>query len=368
MCKKDTLIVLVICTVVMIIFAITIQIVGSYALFKTENRYPLPRELQTEDSASAAEKARKLWELHQSSINQFKGNWRMGISTIVALFAQDVKATVEHDRDYMPEDRVRSLSPVGVMTKVRINWDGQDYGYTGMFNKSHGSLDHNFIRLSSVGRPGLKGLAPSVAIKMFRDDKPSANLLLMYAMEGQNTSSNFFENPVSNHVPFFPAPHWGPRMVRWRFQAVTAFPTMLGLSDLALTDQYGNEVPRAEAKFPFALILQPSPKLTRRFSYEYNPLFENVFPKAFKGGEVLYKIYAVAEPNSAELQYLGHIKMESYFAQSMVTDHIIFFKHQLMEDDLELKPHWKQILADSPERLRTEGVPHYKHMLPEWDI
>ena len=86
-----------------------------------------------------------------------------------------------------------------------------NHPYTGIFKGSK----HAILRLSDAhlwldGRDLGDGeefeqgdMAPSVAIKFLRDEKPSANYLGMVGFENQGQGTNFFALDFSNHLPEF---------------------------------------------------------------------------------------------------------------------------------------------------------------------
>lgn len=84
----------------------------------------------------------------------------------------------------------------------------------------------------------------------------SGNTFAMYSLFGQ-TSYNLFEHDLTNHVPQFnvnTAP-LSARLLLDRFRTASAWPTMMGLSDMATYDQFGNK--ESIVNFPFRLVFHP---------------------------------------------------------------------------------------------------------------
>lgn len=74
--------------------------------------------------------------------------------------------------------------------------------YTGIWAEG---ANNAIIRLTTLGEPPKNPkkdevvIAPGGTMKIWRDGMPSTNFFFIYSLEGQ-TSWNYFENPLSNHL------------------------------------------------------------------------------------------------------------------------------------------------------------------------
>ena len=108
-------------------------------------------------------------------------------------------------------------------------------GFTGLFN----GADHGVIRLSAAKQPdyskktaagALDNFTPGFGLKFLRDNRPSANLVAMFGVDGQD-SWNFFKEDFSNHID-------GPtaiatKLLAKKFATGTPLIQYVGLSDFA---------------------------------------------------------------------------------------------------------------------------------------
>jgi hypothetical protein len=81
-------------------------------------------------------------------------------------------------------------------------------------------------------------------------------------------------------------------------------------------------------------------------------------------GSILYKIYAVPDPNTPSvLEYLGYIQTTSPFHASAFGDLTLFFKHTFIEEDFKYHPEWQDFLSVTA-HLQSEGRAVYEPYLP----
>ncbi len=107
-----------------------------------------------------------------------------------SLFNQDMNLTYDAVTDNMPKNRLKKTHPVGLTSK--IEWiPHPDQPYTGIFR----GAEHGIMRISDTTKtvPHKSKTAPGFGIKFPRDGMYSANILAMFAFDGQN-SFNFFKN------------------------------------------------------------------------------------------------------------------------------------------------------------------------------
>ena len=92
--------------------------------------------------------------------------------------------------DTMPIGRLKKTHPVGVVSKIEFV-PHPDTPYTGMFRGS----EYGIMRISetTATTPEVTKTAPGFGVKLLRDGMYSANLITMFAFDGQK-SFNFFKN------------------------------------------------------------------------------------------------------------------------------------------------------------------------------
>ena len=255
----------------------------------------------------------------------------------------------------------------GFIGSVRVEWTSKS-NYSGLFTGE--SVDHGIIRLSSalyVDRAQLPWysraltsaeLFPCVAMKFFRNNSHSGNLLFGGKKTGQD-HSYFFNNGVCTHltekVPIFLS--W----VQSLFSRYSSYPVQLGVSDFAAIDQDGVCVSPEEVNFPWCVALIPhcSSSVSEDCAHADDPHPINLQEISFNQlsdipvGTTLYDIYAFESPHAAmdaynsgsnTLQYLGKVVTTSALLPSDAnTD--IFVKHQRKEEDYALKPEWEELAS-----------------------
>lgn len=75
----------------------------------------------------------------------------------------------------------------------------------------------------------------------------------------------------------------------------------------------------------------------------YQVYFETL-PPCIPVGWKLFDVFALDEPEElggTEIQ-IGHIETTSKVVQSMYGDTRLFFRHQRFEEDLAVRPHWRE--------------------------
>eukprot|EP00164_Ancoracysta_twista_P001711 GFYU01002243.1.p1 GENE.GFYU01002243.1~~GFYU01002243.1.p1 ORF type:complete len:345 (+),score=128.66 GFYU01002243.1:35-1036(+) len=306
------------------------------------------------ESLSAVEKLRMNWD--RVIQDTTPSGWYGTLDTL-SLFTEDIWLTGERISDEFPEGRKKLIHTVGTIAQIKL--DLVDNKYTGLFN----GADHGFVRASCANAPSEAGwfsdktMVPGVSLKFFRDGVPSANMFLMYALQGQN-DFNFFANPFASSVS-------GKNLdlklkaVKAKFECASAYAGQISWSEWAEYDQSGKE--ETSPAFPFAVVLQPNPELSRHFDSTQDYKIEDSFARYFQGDETLYKMYALDSPTSQKLELLGEIKLTSKFTSSQYADKGMFFKHTWFEEALKLRPDWE----DTFDR-EDLGIPKWRRMIPQW--
>eukprot|EP01126_Amoeba_proteus_P063681 TRINITY_DN87_c0_g1_i3.p1 TRINITY_DN87_c0_g1~~TRINITY_DN87_c0_g1_i3.p1 ORF type:complete len:332 (+),score=49.98 TRINITY_DN87_c0_g1_i3:150-998(+) len=238
------------------------------------------------------------------------------------------------------EQRKKLIHTVGVIGNGRFVMENNPFNYTGIFVTG---AENVLIRLSTAKEPAThleEGcLTPAVALKFLRAYTPSANVFVMYSLMGQD-SFNFFKHDLSNHPPdlgsgvslFF-------KLLRKTFAKASNFPTMLGLSDIALADENGQEA--TTVKFPFRLVFHPTTQLHNAFPDDYPGIpFTQQLMKHVQPG-TLYDIYVQDTPMSDQLTKIGRLDLLTPLTTSYFGDRVLFLQHTSMESDLTFFPDWE---------------------------
>jgi len=345
-------------------------------VFDTHKRKP-PKVAQAAD-----------WQKKRDSVWEFLNEVTQASTTVKWPATTDVGAEV-FNGDYTSlltrtedmKEGTKLLCPAGAVAQVKIEWF-RGHGYSGLF--AEGDLE-GIMRLSSAmapvsGLPSFSGqisrakVFPCAAVKVFRDNVPSGNLLFGGSKTGQ-AETNYFSHCQCTHMTEKVGLLLRP--ILERFRQYSNFPTQLGLSDFARFARDGTET--EEPSFPWCLVLRPSSEVMH-VAQEVDSRF-NGMPEARDGstgfieqilalGEntVLYDIFAVPSPAAAlvggsqqqrggggggdaarnrrqtdaaqfSLIRVGRVSNTTRFVRS-VRDQQLFFKHQRKEEDYDLKPEW----------------------------
>jgi hypothetical protein len=289
----------------------------------------------------------KVWKVIESS----KGSQQYftDFNVAMGILFQNNRLTFEHSDNSMPKqcryNRSKWIHPKGVVTKCEFVPVGSEY--TGLFK----GAKYGIVRLSNAKGPFES--IPGIAIKFFRNNWRSGDIIAMYDLAGQNTC-NFFENVLSNHV--CPPSSVPLKILEGNFKFASKYTTKLGLSDFARYTEDGIE--EKDVRFPFQLFFEPSREAKNRIDSIISKLSEpydlvDILDNFDFSNLVLYNVYAKDAPGSvlkptvddikksSSIKLIGVIKIgDSKFIKSLYADTTLFFRHTSMEDDLEYKPEW----------------------------
>lgn len=250
--------------------------------------------------------------------------------------------------------------------------------YTGLLTPGT-TVEHCMVRLSSAIRPLEQGIesdfartmirnavgeklanakiVPGAAIKAFRGNNvPSGNLLFLGSKVGQREEDYFahcLSTSMTEKMPTVALP-----FLR-KFSRYSSHPLALGCSDWCAQDAEGNDHTTEEHQnFPYIITLKPvieRPTMTtataaavattsgtKRNSATFDSFIDEV--TTIPVGTTLFDLYASPDPESvgdpSRIQRIGRIMTTSEMISSAPTDGI-FFRHQIKEEDFELRPEWK---------------------------
>jgi len=227
--------------------------------------------------------------------------------------------------------------------------------FTGLFaEKAYGML-----RLSLALDLRFGDFTPGIGVKLLRDGMPSANFVAMDNVDGQE-SGNFFERDFSNHIS--KPQKAATKLLGRKFERTSTPSELVGLSDIATYRRNGEkvgsdsnrekkdgEVEEKESKvvFPFELIVKPNEQLRKQ--YAKAPPTEEAMEEALTSipeGTIIYTLYGRVEPKDEDLILVGTFQLTSKFVYSKFSDNGLFFRHQRIEEDLELRSEWKDAIED----------------------
>jgi len=212
--------------------------------------------------------------------------------------------------------------------------------YPGVFQ----GVSNALVRISTAKEADSKkdptgNFTPGLGLKLLRDGVPSANIVAMLGVDGQD-SWNPFKYDWSNHIASPKATAL--KLLAKKFSEATPYVGRLGLKSWASIDQTGKKTDDSNLKIPFKLIFSPNAESKNLFPDTYSDLLTNQL-KTIKAGTILFDILAVAEPKSTPVK-IGSLITKSNFVTSKFGDKDLFFQHNYMEDDLQLHPDGRLLL------------------------
>eukprot|EP00927_Polykrikos_kofoidii_P003249 TRINITY_DN11291_c0_g3_i1.p1 TRINITY_DN11291_c0_g3~~TRINITY_DN11291_c0_g3_i1.p1 ORF type:complete len:407 (-),score=65.54 TRINITY_DN11291_c0_g3_i1:49-1098(-) len=263
----------------------------------------------------------------------------------------------------MPPKRI---SAQGAVCLARIQWYAHDY--TGLFRRA----DYGLLRMSSAlptklsspsspivpyapGSLGEAVIVPFVALKLFRSNFGSGNMIFGGRKTGQK-EADFFANCVCSHLTEkISFPLWP---VLRAFRKHSRFPCQTGLSDAASVSQDGGH--EQQPRFPWVLLLRPgsstkalSSEVLSKSKGDANFLAQLA---AIPAGETVYQILACPSPAVAKrgpMQHIGDLVTASRFVESALEARLRF-RHQVKEEDYVHEPNWESELTKEHVNLGWE--------------
>lgn len=136
-----------------------------------------------------------------------------------------------------------------------------------------------------------------------------------------------------------------------KFATETKFIQEVGLSNMAQFDQAGNK--EAAMVFPYSLTFKPTSQVHNLFP----KTMHNNDPMAYVGqlesvaaNARLYDVYAMDKPKEmgGKETMIGTLQLDGGLTKSKWGDEQLFFRHQLEDDDLKIKPEWDKYTAKCP--------------------
>jgi len=265
---------------------------------------------------------------------------------VAAILLENMNDSFDTVADDMPPEgwpitveRPKLIHTVGAIAPAKfVPVSNPQKQYSGIF--ADGATDM-YVRFSLAASPTTSppNIVPGISLKFLRDGQKSANIFAMYSLSGQ-TSFNFFEHDLSNHPPYPNAQNmtFTQSQLLAHFLTASAWPTMLGLSDVARYDQSGKE--SNPPSFPFRIIFHPYTNIHELFpsTPSSDPEFYIAQLETLTPGPVYY-VYA-EDPPGGDIFQIGDLYLTAPPSGSQYGDLNLFFQHTRMEADFEVETSW----------------------------
>merc|ERR1711997_333898 len=259
------------------------------------------------------------------------------VPNTAGIMMEAVNTAFDNQWDTMPLQRVKYIHSIGAVCKFTI--DISQSPYTGMLKDGKHT---GIVRLGS-GNTDIsdgKGVAPGGGIKFMRTGRTSANFMVLNSLSG-GPSYDFFKLTLANHIPS----ESGLAIAVFikKFKQASKCPGKVGLRDLTMYDQDGNE--ETDPKFPFKLSFVPTGKV----HFNEEPAGEDVIKNFYQQfldkideGTELYSVVAHASPDDEAGTELGKLVTADKCHLSQYGDEKLFFQHQRIEEDIQARPEWEK--------------------------
>lgn len=299
--------------------------------------FPDVKQFNTEEylAQSASCKKRQIWQnvIKDKHVNR----WFDG-ADLLPLFLQDMNLSFDHNGDTMPDNRVKMTHPRGVTMKVAFRPTANS-PYTGIFR----GAKHGILRVSEVVRTDkeITITSPGFGIKFLRDGMDSANTVAMFSFDGQ-PSYNYFENRWSTHLNE-PLNECARETIGKKLAEVTDHIGAMSVMNWGEYTESG--VKEQRPVWPFILDFEPIDAYgwTDAWQADFTDQLSSITP-----GTVLWKVFAFSDPkhklSGSRGDLIGRVVLTSEITTSLWGDKSLFFKHQRIDDDLEVHTWWKDYM------------------------
>ena len=292
------------------------------------------------EALKGCEKQELLWKQIDSTVhNKLPKYNTLDIFRLVAMTFQELTTKTKRFSDVAPKKWKKYLHRRGAMAKVKFVPVPDKKGsiiYSGIFQGAECGL----LRLSLTYKPKRKkAVAPGLALKILRDNMPSANVSALYTLSGQKKNYNFFANELSNIVPI--GTGLGEKVVHSLFKRVSDYPEQLAVSDMAKFDKRG--FTSKSINSPIQLFFVPNEKLKNQTSQDKHEIRNDFLD--IEIGTSIYNVHAVSNKHKNFNYYdyslekreeflkdstlIGKLITTSKFIASEFGDTRIFFRHQV---------------------------------------
>lgn len=264
-----------------------------------------------------------------------------------AVQSESLSTTLTRVNDEFEQPKVKLFHTYGTTAKI-VFAPEPGTPYTGIFRQTA----YGLARFSYAGPVVAIGVVPGLGLKFPLDgDQPSQNLVVMRKLDpqgaplqalGPHAHQSVFQNPFTNIVPAPSPANLIMRFVKDRFESVVDEGRGLHqtVDNLASVDSHGVWVAADKVNAPYRVIFRPTPEATENSDPTLD--FRDDLSRNIRSGTPIYQVFALAEPQEAELNragvsevedLLGHghkigtITTESEFVASKYGDYRLFFQH-----------------------------------------
>lgn len=245
------------------------------------------------------------------------------------LPTESIQTSFDNFADTMPANRKKYIHSEGAVCKFKMQINSAS-PFSGVFEA--GSTAHGLIRMGSALEVDLKsGVIPGVGVKFLRTRVPSGNFVALNTLGPlPNSSYDFFELPLSNHIPA--ANTIATKVIAQKFMQASGCVSQVGLSDICEYNTDGKKT--SKLVFPFKVVMNahytmPSTPITQ--AQLQKTLVSTIQPNA-----PLYTVVAYSDNKNSIV--LGKMVTSGSCVNSAFGDAQLFFRHQLIEEDWAIRP------------------------------
>jgi hypothetical protein len=242
---------------------------------------------------------------------------------IIKFGAENMAATFDDYQDTIPDGRSKLIHARGSLAPVKFHVVANPNQHTGLFATGGDSC---LARLSVAINPNGNSFTPGMAIKCYRDNQPSGNIISMYSLDGQNGNWDFFANQFSNVIP-------EPTGAALKVLETTIFnrashcATHLSLKQWSQIDQNGNT---ANPSWPEQIFFVPA-DVHFDTTTGHGDFRDDLASIAV--GSKIWDVYVSETANDGNSYKIAEVITTGKFVASSFSDNTLFFQHDRGEDD-----------------------------------
>jgi len=252
-------------------------------------------------------------------------------SLLAEFTFEDMSATFDTAKDTMPHKK-KLIHARGTVAPVKFvpTFDAQSK-YSGLFRSGGDSC---ILRISLAHTPyDNQGYAPGIALKCYRDNQPSGNIIAMYSLDGQKEDWDFFKNGHTNIISE-PESFALKSVEALTFKRASKCPVWLSLKQFADIDQYGVKSTDG-SKHPIQAWFRAADihfdsgngvKVENREDFRDSAADIAV-------GSTVFDVYASDSKGGSNPIKIGSVVTTGQFVSSSWGDNVLFFQHDRGEDD-----------------------------------
>lgn len=253
------------------------------------------------------------------------------IANPLNLLQASVQTSFDNMWDVMPAGRPKYIHAVGVVAVFHL--DITNTKYTGVLSQGRQT---GLMRLGSATEiTSSSGTTPGMGIKFLRSGVHSANWVVLHSLDGIK-GYDMFNTNQSNHIAPPPSAS-AAAILATKFKQASNCVTMVGLSDAVTWDADGKKA--ANPVFPYKLVFAA----TGNGKMPNTPqTVEESLSNMIRGAPIgtnLYNVYAQEGPRT-DYEMLGKLTLASDFVASTFGDEKLFFRHQRIEEDWQIRQDW----------------------------